>query len=135
MTTTGLVADRRVFGSMLQEVLHPAGDTAGTVDRIDYLTFNRVEGRWDYVSMETRAPVYIMPAWSFERGEPGRIELVFNPFAIASAGEQVGGQMLRMSQVITVLGPNQDMKEQYFLPADGTATKWLAHKYEYRRRA
>ncbi len=48
VTTTGLVAERRVIGSMLQEVLRPAADTAGkAADRIDYLTFNRVEGRWD----------------------------------------------------------------------------------------
>lgn len=136
VTTTGLVAERRAIGSMLQETLRPAADPAGrTVDRIDYLTFNRVEGRWDYVSMDMRAPVGIMSAWSFERGEPNRIDLTFQPFAIASAGPEVGGQMLRMTQTITLLGPDRDMKEQYFLLADGTGTKWLAHKYEYKRRA
>ncbi len=40
-----------------------------------------------------------------------------------------------MTQAITLQGPDRDMKEQYFLLADGTGTKWLAHKYEYTRRA
>ena len=42
--------------------------------------------------------------------------------------------MLRMTETITLLSPDRDMKEQFFLPADGTGTKWLAHKYEYKRR-
>lgn len=136
VTTTGLVAERRVIGPMLQEILRPAADTAGkNADRIDYLTFNRVEGRWDYVSMDMRTPVGIMSAWSFERGEANRIDLVFQPFAIAGAGPGIGGQMLRMTQAITLLDPDHDMKEQFFLLADGSGTKWLAHKYEYKRRA
>lgn len=135
VTTTGLVAERRVIGSMLQEVLRPAADPASNVvARIDYLTFNRVEGRWDYVSMDMRAPVGIMSAWSFDRGGANRIELTFQPFATAGAGPGIGGQMLRMTQVITVLDPNREVKEQFFLPADGSGTKWLAHKYEYKRR-
>ncbi len=136
VTTTGLVAERRVIGSMLQEVLRPAADTAGkAADRIDYLTFNRVEGRWDYVSMDMRAPVGIMSAWSFERGEANRIDLAFQPFAVAGAGPGIGGQMLRMTQAVTLLDPDRDMKEQFFLLADGSGTKWLAHRYEYKRRA
>lgn len=136
VVTTGLVAERRAIRSALQEVLRPEADTAGrNIGRIDYLRFNRVEGRWDYVSMDMRAPVGIMSAWSFERGEANRIDLAFQPFAIAGAGPEIGGQMLRMTQAITLLDPDRDMKEQFFLLADGSGTKWLAHKYEYKRRA
>ena len=136
VVTTGLVAERRVIGSALQEILRPEADTAGqNIGRIDYLRFNRVEGRWDYVSMDMRAPVGIMPAWSFERGTPDRIDLTFQPFAVPAPGPGIVGQMLRMTQAITLQGSDQDMKEQYFLLADGTGTKWLAHKYEYKRRA
>ena len=134
--TTGLVAERRAIGSALQEILRPEVDTAGqNIARIDYLRFNRVEGRWDYVSMDMRAPVGIMPAWSFERGAPDRIDLTFQPFAVPAPGPGTVGQMLRMTQVITLQGSDRDMKEQYFLLADGTGTKWLAHKYNYTRRA
>lgn len=136
VVTTGLVAERRVIGSALQEILRPEADTAGqNIDRIDYLRFNRLEGRWDYVSMDMRAPVGIMPAWSFERGTPDRIDLTFQPFTVPAPGPGTVGQMLRMMQAITLQGPDRDMKEQYFLLADGTGTKWLAHKYEYKRRA
>ena len=136
VTTTGLVAERRVLGPLLQELLRPAADSVGAaIERIDYLSFNRVEGRWHYVSMDVRAPVGIMPAWSFERGDADRIDLTFEPFAIVSPGQEVGGQMLRMTQTIILQGPDRDMKEQYFLLADGSGSKWLAHRYEYVRRA
>ncbi len=134
--TTGLVAERRMIGSMFQEFLRPADDTAGRdIKRIDYLHFNRVEGRWDYVSMEMRAPVGIMSAWSFERGENGRIELTFAPFAVAGPEADVTGQMLRMTQTITYGEPDREVKDQFFMLADGTGTKWLAHRYAYVRRA
>jgi hypothetical protein len=67
VTTTGLVAERRTTGSYLQEFIRPALDTSNQdIKRIDYLSFQRVEGRWKYVSIEMRAPVGIMPAYSFE---------------------------------------------------------------------
>lgn len=135
VTTTGLVAERRMIGSVLQESLRPADDTAGRdIKRIDYLRFNRVEGRWDYVSMEMRAPVGIMSAWSFERGENAAIDLTFAPFAVAGAEADVTGQMLRMTQTITYGEPNREVKDQFFVLADGTGTKWLAHRYAYVRR-
>ncbi len=97
VVTTGLVAERRAIRSALQEVLRPEADTAGrNIGRIDYLRFNRVEGRWDYVSMDMRAPVGIMPAWSFERGAPDRIDLTFQPFTVPAPGPSTVGQMLRM---------------------------------------
>jgi hypothetical protein len=132
-TTTGLVAERRLIGSMLQEYLYPANDRAAIL-RIDYLSFNRVEGRWDYVSMDTRAAVGIMPAWSFARGDADNITLTFEPFALPGNGAVVSGQMLRMDEVITHQGLDRDRKDQHFIMADGTGTAWLAHQYLYTRR-
>ena len=46
VTTTGLVAERRMIGSYLQEFIRPASDTSNQdIKRIDYLSFQRVEGR------------------------------------------------------------------------------------------
>lgn len=136
ITTTGLVAERRMMGSMLQELLRPASDaSAVSVKRIDYLTFNRVEGRWEYVSMDLRAPVGIMTAQSLVRGSSAKIEITFQPFAVAGSGPAVTGQMLRMSQVITHESPDHDSKDQYFDMADGSGTMWLAHRYSYSRRS
>jgi len=134
-TTRGLIAERQMVGSMLQEIIHsPAGSTGANIKRIDYLTFNRVEGHWQYVSMDARAPVGLMPATSFDRGTGGKITLLFTPFALAGSGSDVSGQMLRMDTVIARQGPNRDLKQQHFMLADGTGTSWLAHQYAYTRR-
>lgn len=125
-----------MIGSLLQEILHPAADGfGGPVNRIDYLKFNRVEGRWDYVSLDTTAVVGIMPAWSYSRGEGGAIVLLFQPFATVGSGPGPSGQMLRMEQVISFQGPDHDTKDQYFILADGSGTRWLAIRYAYVRRA
>ena len=136
IVNTGLVAERRMIGLQLQEVLRAADGAPGEdIKRIDYLYFNRVEGRWDYVSLDTRAPVGIMPAWSYDRGEDARIELTFAPLTRAGTGPAVTGQMLRMFQVNTYAEPDRDVKDQYWVLADGTGTKWLAHQYAYKRRS
>ncbi len=98
---------------------------------LDYLMYERTEGRWNYVSMDIRVPAGIMPAWSFDRGTPDHIALTFQPFAHGGAA---AGQMLRREQVIARQDAAHDTKDQRFLPADGTGTSWLAHRYAYVRR-
>jgi hypothetical protein len=135
VTTTGLVAERRMIGSYLQEFIRPASDTSNQdIKRIDYLSFQRVEGRWKYVSIEMRAPVGIMPASSFDRGDAAGIVLVHDSFAITGGGSEVAGQMLRMNTIVTRDGPDRDVKNQHFILSDGTGTAWLAHRYAYSRR-
>lgn len=132
---TGLVAERRMMGSLLQEIVRPPADTAlKAVARTDLLAFHRVEGRWGYVSFDTRAPVGLMMAWSADGGDGDSIELAFAPFATASAGAEVGGTLLRMSQVIHFESADRDVKDQYFTAADGTGQKRLLHRYTYERR-
>jgi len=131
----GQVAVRRMVGLYLQEVLHPSPAMADpAIGRIDYLGFNRVTGRWDYLSMDTRAPVGLMPAWSFDRDPVERIRVQFEPFALPGDGVAVTGRLLRMEQLIVQAGPDTDSKDQYFIAADGSGTKWLAHRYAYARR-
>ena len=135
VTTSGLVAERRTMGSLLQEFIRPPSDIAHeAVRRTDLLSFNRVEGRWDYVSFDTRVPVGLMSAWSAVPGDGTVIELGFAPFAFVGSGKDVTGQLMRMEQVIRYRDPDHDAKDQYFTMADGTATKWLAHRYAYARR-
>ena len=130
-----LIAERKMVGPFLQEVIHPdVGSPDVYFQRVDYMTFNRIEGRWNYVSMDARAPDGIMPAKSFDRGEPRKITFVFEPFAVAGSGMEVSGQLLRMNQVFTFGDADYNVKEQRFLMADGTGNAWTAHKYEYRRR-
>ena len=135
IVSTGLVAERRMIGPLLQEMLRPANDPSGNdIRRIDYLTFNRVEGRWDYVSMDLRDPDGIMSAWSFTPGDGTRIDFTFQPFAVAGDGPDVAGRMLRLTQVITRDSPDHDIKDQLPVMADGTGTMWLAHRYAYARK-
>ncbi len=135
VTTTGLVTERVMMGSLLQEFLRPPSDTAHKeIKRTDLLSYNRVEGRWDYVSFDTRAPVGLMPAWSSGPEDGATIDLIFAPFAVPGSGTEVTGQMLRMEQVIKYTDADHDEKDQYFTLADGTATKWLVRQYTYVRR-
>jgi len=135
VTTGGLVAEREMIGPMLQERLHPAQGAPGQAwTRVDDLTFNRVTSRWDYMSMDTRAPVGLMPAWSPGRDPARRIVVSFMPFALAGDGAAVSGQFLRMEQVITEVDADHETKDQYFMPADGEGTRWLAKRYSYVRR-
>ena len=130
--TNGLVADRRVVGSHLEEILHKAGDD--TPLRIDYLGYDATAGQWDYVSIEARIPVAVMKATSSGRDDPERVTLRFEPFAAPPITPAWDGRFLRMEQVIAEDCPDHETKDQYFTLADGSGTRWLAHRYDYRRR-
>jgi hypothetical protein len=134
VTTRGLVAERVMFGSLLQEILRPAADAGHhAVARTDMLAYNRMEARWGYVSFDTRDPVGLMPAWSSDAGSADTITLLFAPFAIPGPGDAVG-QLLRMDQVVRLLDDAHDVKDQYFTLADGSGKRWLQHRYDYKRR-
>jgi hypothetical protein len=131
----GLVAERVLMGTLLQEIIRdPNAPAPKAVKRTDFLSYTRLQGRWGYVSFDTRAPVGLMPAWSAGRGDGTTINLTFAPFAIPAPGAAITGQLVLMEQVIRFEGPNQDVKDQYFTLADGTGTKWLRHRYAYTRR-
>ena len=134
-TATTYVAERTMIGSFLQEIIQPApGSTTPDFRRMYYLSFHRVEGCWKYVSLDTRNPVGLMPAKSFGPGEPGRISLRFEPFAIPGPGPTVTGQMLHMEETISLHDADHDSAEERFLMADGSGQMWLAYKYDYVRR-
>jgi hypothetical protein len=135
VTTKGLVAERLLIGTLLQEVIRQPGESPEkVVKRTDLLSYNRLEGRWGYVSFDTRAPVGLMPAWSTGRGDLSTINLIFTPFAVPSSLAATTGQFILMEQAIHFDGPDHDTKDQYFTLADGTGTRWLAHRYAYTRR-
>ena len=131
-----LVAERVLIGGYLQETMHPeASSKDPAFTRIDYLTFDRVDGRWQYVSMDTRMPVGIMPATSFDRGNDKTVTFEFAPLAFAGMGENVEGVMIRSNMVITRDSKDHQTKEQHWIRADGTGREWVAVRYEYRRKS
>jgi len=134
MSTTH-VAERTMIGPFFQEIIQPApGSTVPDFRRMYYLSFHRIEGCWKYVSLDTRNPVGLMPATSFGPGEPGRIDLRFEPFAVPGPGAEVTGQMLRMEETISLQDADHDIAEERFMMADGSGQVVLAYKYEYTRK-
>lgn len=120
-----------MVGDLLEEELHKPGLERPL--RLDYLGYDAIAGQWRYVSIETRAPVPPMLAASFGRDAPERITLRFEPFPAQPIAPGWAGRMLRMEQVITRDGTDHETKDQYFILADGSGIRWLAHQYDYRR--
>jgi hypothetical protein len=121
---------------LLQEIIRPPQDVGReAIARTDMLNFNRMEGRWSYVSFDARVPIGLMPAWSEDRGSAGEISMTFLPFAVPAPDGTGPGLLLRMEQTIRFVDDGQDVKDQFFTLADGTATRWHAHRYAYTRRA
>lgn len=135
-TSHKYVAVRKMVGSFFQETLQPApGSSAPNFRRMYFLSFNRVEGRWKYVSLDTRNPVGLMPAASFGPGDHGSITLTFEPFALPGPGANVTGQMLRMDEIMTQKDAAHDRAEEHFMMADGSGKMWVAYRYDYIRRS
>jgi hypothetical protein len=135
MVTEQLVADRKMVGLYLEEVMHPdAGAKMPDFNRLAYQYFSRVEGRWQYVSMDTRFPVGIMPAYSFAKESDGKLTMEFESLAFVGLGPEVAGRMIRSNLEIARDSNDHEFVRQYWVQADGTARKWLAVEYEYTRR-
>ena len=134
MVTRGLVAERRMVGLYLEEVMKPASGSDGPdFRRISYLTYSKVEGRWQYVSLDTRLPVGIMPAYSADVQTSKKLTLMFEPLAFVGFGAEVEGRMIRSNYVLTRDGEDHEVAEQFWVQADGVGKPWLAVQYDYTR--
>jgi hypothetical protein len=135
VVTRGIIAEREMIGLHLAEVMKP-GPGADVPDfrRIAYLLYSKVEGRWHYVSLDTRFPVGIMPAYSFGKETGRKLTLQFEPIGFVGLEREVEGRMTRSNFVITRESDDHEIAQQYFIPSDGTGREWLAVQYEYTRR-
>jgi hypothetical protein len=133
--TKGVIAERKMVVNYLEEVMKPAPGSPGPdFRRISYLYYSKVEGRWQYVSMDTRLPVGIMPAQSFGKGADGNVTLTFDSIGFVGFGKDVEGRMIRSSYEIARDGNDHEVASQHWVGADGTSRDWLAVQYEYTRR-
>jgi hypothetical protein len=131
----GVVAERKMVGLYLEEVMKPAaGSDAADFRRIAYLTYSKVEGRWQYVSIDTRLPVGIMPASTFGKGTARELTFQFESLGFVGFEAEVAGRMMRSNLVMTRDSDNHEVAQQYWIAADGTGREWLAVQYEYTRR-
>lgn len=134
IVSKGLIAERTMIGNYQQEVMKPApGSDTPDFRRLAYLHYFRVEGCWQYVSMDTRFPVGIMPAKTCEKGEGGNLTLEFQPIPFVGFGKDVEGRMINSNLVIEHDRPGHEFIRQYWTQADGTGRRWLAVEYEYSR--
>lgn len=135
VVTTGIIAERSMIGLYLHEVMKPApGSDTTDFRRVAYLHYNRVEGRWQYVSLDTRLPVGIMPAWSHRKPTGTALVLEFENLAFVGFGREVEGRLVHSNLVITRESDDHDVSQQYWTQADGTGREWLAVQYEYTRK-
>jgi hypothetical protein len=136
IVSKGVIAERTMIGNYLQETMKPeAGSTVPDFRRLAYLTYFRVEGCWQYVSMDTRFPVGIMPARTCEKEHDGILTLEFQSLPFVGFGGDVEGRTVNSNLEITRDGPNHEFVRQYWTQADGTGRRWLAVQYEYTRAA
>jgi hypothetical protein len=131
VVVSGIVAERTMVGLYLNEVMKPApGSNIPDFRRIDYLTYDAVQARWEYAAMDTRAPVGIMFAKSYGGDRGPDITVYFDSFANPGIGA-VGGSV-RARHVDKRETDNRRLKQQYWtVPGE---QEWLAIQYEYTRR-
>jgi hypothetical protein len=128
---SGMTAERVMVGPYLAETMRPAPDSElPEFRRLDYLTYDRLQARWEYASMDTRAPIGIMFARSSSGGSPKEITVYFENFANPGLGD-VGGSV-RARHVDTRESKDRTFKRQYWTRPGGS--EWLAIQYEYRRK-
>jgi hypothetical protein len=133
VVVTGLEAERSMIGLYLQETMRPApGVDMPQFRRIEYLTYNPVEARWQYVSLDTRAPIGLMPARSFGGVAGDSITVYFENSALAGFGPEFEGRLFFARHVTTRESDDRDVSRQYWTRAGGP--EWLAVEYEYTRK-
>lgn len=134
IVSRGLIAERTMIGNYQQEVMKPApGSGVPDFRRLAYLHYFRVEGCWQYVSMDTRFPVGIMPAKGCEKPVNGVLTLTFDSLPFVGLGAEVEGRTINSNLQVMHDGPDHEFIRQYWTRADGTGRRWLAVQYEYRR--
>jgi hypothetical protein len=133
---SGVIAERALVSPFLRETMRPApGSAVPEFTRIDYLTFNTSEGRWQYLSMDTRAAsVGLMFARAYTEQTGADIELYFSELPVPrELGTDTAGRYLRSRHVLSQVSGDHELVRQYWTLGD--APEWLAVQYEYTRRS
>jgi hypothetical protein len=132
---TGFEATRRMIGPYLEERM---GATPGSgwpdFDRIAYLRHFTDPCRWQYVLLDGRFPVGILPAWSEGEEVDGILRLRYVEPGFARLGALIERRIVGTQLVITRDGTDHEIAEQYWKSADdGEAQPWVGVRYEYWR--
>jgi len=128
----GMIAERTMVGLYLQEIMKPkAGSGLPDFRRIDYLTYDKMQARWEYASMDTRAPIGIMSAAGLSNQPGADITVYFDAFATPGMGQELEGRFVRARHVDTRENDDHAFKRQFWTQPG--QKEWLAVQYEYTR--
>jgi Protein of unknown function (DUF1579) len=128
----GMVAERTMVGLYLQEIMKPkAGSNLPDFRRIDYLTYDKMQARWEYASMDTRAPIGIMSAAGLSDQPGADITVYFDGFATPGMGQELEGRFVRARHVDTLENDHHAFKRQFWTQPGHK--EWLAVQYQYTR--
>ena len=131
--TTGFVAERHMTGPYLEEIMTAApGSSQKDFRRIAYLRYFAEQDRWQYVSLDGRFPVGVLPAWSTGPVANGAISLRFVDPGFPGLGDLIERRIVGSDLVLTSDGPDHDISQQYWIDA-ATGRKWLGVQYDYWR--
>jgi hypothetical protein len=135
IVVTGLVAERTAIGPYLQEVMRPAPDSnVKDFRRIDYLTYNTLQARWQYLSMDTRATVGLMYAQGLDDDSEDTITVYFSDApGPTELGPALDGRFMRARHVLTRESEDREVVRQYWTFSG--APEWLAVEYRYLRKS
>lgn len=125
---------RQFVGNFLQEIMEPLpGKNTPPFSRITYLSFNKINQRWEYIVMDTRFPIMM-----FETSFDGKIAngkemtTYLSAFPVpAMIGKETAGQMAKQRRTFSIEGPDRDVMHQYWTLPSGK--EYLAIEYVYKR--
>jgi hypothetical protein len=131
-----MVAERRLIGeAFLQEIMKPVpGSKQEPFARHAYLSFNNVDRRYEYVSLDTRYPrTMYETSFDGERAHRDRIiEVFIEAFTHPGWGTEFVGQAMKQRREIIVESDRRNVVRQFWTPPGGT--EFLAIEYIYVKR-
>jgi hypothetical protein len=131
-----MVAERRLIGeAFLQEVMKPApGSKQEPFARHAYLSFNNVDRRYEYASLDTRYPrTMYETSFDGERAHRDRvIEVFIEAFTHPGWGKEFVGQAMKQRREIIVESDRRNVVRQFWTPPGGS--EFLAIEYVYVKR-
>ena len=134
--TTGIVAERRMIGPYLAEAMStdPAASDPNE-HRLAYLRYFPGHGRWQYVSLDARFPVGVLPAWSIADEANGHLELAYGRPGFDDLGTLVESRIVGARLTIIRDGEQHETVQQFWKDAAHPGSQWSAVRYDYVRRA
>lgn len=128
------IAHRRIIdGKFLQENMSAAGGSTDGFTRIAYFDYNAVSGRFEYFSIDTRAP-QMMNERSVARAAPGGKMRLYGGMFVAPQWGSARNSPFRYELDVGPVQGNTQTVELYLTPVPATrGPRFLAFKYLYTR--